>query len=397
MNLRTLLRYLIGDRQAILDLAASRWTPAVGFLFVLSAGFAREYDGADLLHEPWHLLLPLAASLGASLLLFAFAYGWPSRYPAFLGLFWMTAPLAWLYAIPYERFLSPVDAVHANLWTLGLVAVWRVALMVRVLVILMNYNIGQALFVVIAFADGVAVLAMMFSPLPVIDLMGGIRYSESEALRRMTALSVLFLGMCSLPLWLVGALVVRFLVRPGWQAPDPTSQQPFRPSRPLWALALASVVVLPFTQPEQQLRYRVEQDLNEGRIGSALAEMSAHDPVDFPPHWDPPPLAISRRRDKDGSFLLDIIEEIVQSPPAPWVREVYLRKFRDRLDYGLLWEEDVERVGQLLRSLPERAAILAELEQEHDPSELKQLRPYLNGPRPDPEGSPCAPPKEPGR
>jgi hypothetical protein len=75
MGIRTLLRYLIGDRQAILDLAASRWTLLVGFLFVLSAALAREYDGKDLLHEPWHLLLPLGASLVASALLFAVAWG----------------------------------------------------------------------------------------------------------------------------------------------------------------------------------------------------------------------------------------------------------------------------------------------------------------------------------
>ena len=52
----------------------------------------------------------------------------------------MTAPLAWLYAIPYERFLSPVGATRANLWTLGLVAAWRVLLIIRVLVVLLSYR-----------------------------------------------------------------------------------------------------------------------------------------------------------------------------------------------------------------------------------------------------------------
>ncbi len=134
MTIRTLLRYLIGERQAILDLAANRWTPLIALLFVLSAGFARKYDGADLLREPWHLVLPLGASLVASFLLFCFAYDarfeqrrrprFLDAYLSFLGLFWMTAPLAWAYAVPYERFLSPVDAAEANLWTLGLVSLW---------------------------------------------------------------------------------------------------------------------------------------------------------------------------------------------------------------------------------------------------------------------------------
>ena len=75
MEIRTLLRYLIGDREAILTIARSRHALWIGFLFVLSAAFARDYDGEDLLHEPWHLLLPLVASLGSSLVLFTLAYG----------------------------------------------------------------------------------------------------------------------------------------------------------------------------------------------------------------------------------------------------------------------------------------------------------------------------------
>src|SRR5437763_4576239 len=70
MGIGTLLRYLIGDRRAILEIAGNRHALWVGLLFVLSAGFAREYDGEDLLHEPWHLFIPLAASLVASLLLY---------------------------------------------------------------------------------------------------------------------------------------------------------------------------------------------------------------------------------------------------------------------------------------------------------------------------------------
>ena len=110
----TLARYLAGGREAILTIASSRHALWLGLLFVLSAGFAREYDGEDLLHEPGHLLLPLGASLVSSLLLFGvLSLGrateegeppWGLRYLSFLGLFWMTAPLAWLYAVPYELY-----------------------------------------------------------------------------------------------------------------------------------------------------------------------------------------------------------------------------------------------------------------------------------------------------
>src|SRR3954453_13110363 len=102
MGVLTLLRFLVGDRDAIRSIAGNPHALWVGLVFVLSAGFAREYDGEDLLAEPWHLLIPFAASLPASLALFTGIHciGYPSineakwekfwpGYWSFLGLFWM--------------------------------------------------------------------------------------------------------------------------------------------------------------------------------------------------------------------------------------------------------------------------------------------------------------------
>ena len=137
VTIQTLVHYLFGSSRATLTLASHRNTFWLGFILVISAGFAREYDGADLHHEPWHLLVPVAASVGSSLILFLLVEWvvrsrgvdgsrfWP-RYCSFLGLYWMTAPLsAWFYAIPVERFLSAIDASNANLVLLGIVSVWR--------------------------------------------------------------------------------------------------------------------------------------------------------------------------------------------------------------------------------------------------------------------------------
>jgi hypothetical protein len=70
MTVATLFCYLAGQRSAILEIAGTKSAVWLGLLFVLSAGFAREYDGQDLRHEPWHLALPLAASLVTSFVLF---------------------------------------------------------------------------------------------------------------------------------------------------------------------------------------------------------------------------------------------------------------------------------------------------------------------------------------
>src|SRR5688500_10981748 len=162
----TILKYLLGSRDAIERIAACRQAPWLGFLLVFSAALAREYDGQDLLHEPWPLLLPLAASLGTSFVLYVLlrvvgwvrSAGWNpfwSGYWSSLGLYWMTAPLAWLYAIPVERFLDAGDATRANLCLLGIVSLWRVLVITRVASVLWSVAFGAALQPVMLFADTV--------------------------------------------------------------------------------------------------------------------------------------------------------------------------------------------------------------------------------------------------
>ena len=190
MNVPTLIRYLFGSRRCLVEVYRCPSAIWLGLLFVISAGFAREYDGEDLLHEPWHLLLPLGASLLTSSLLFAllevaFARGQGVRskrplwkYRSFLGLYWMTAPLAWLYALPVERFLDAPDAVRVNLWLLGIVSVWRVALMTRVVSVIYGRSLLAAFFVVMLFADSVAMFVFWLTPLPIVSIMGGIRLTS---------------------------------------------------------------------------------------------------------------------------------------------------------------------------------------------------------------------------
>jgi len=333
MPLQTWFRYLLGNRAAILRIAQAPNAVWIGALFVLSAGLAREYDAEDLLHEPWHLLIPFAASLVTSFVLFAVAFGllkfkggiapsFAAGYRAFLALFWLTAPLAWLYAIPYERFLDGLSAMQANLWTLALVSAWRVLLMARVLNVVMGFRGWQAFFLVMLLADAEALLALQIVPIPVWQVMGGVRQSPAEGFLAFVGVAIRAVATLSVVVWAIGALVAAILARPSWQtvAPDDLPSA----GRSLDVLALASVVVwafvLPFTQPEQQLRYRVEQNLTQGRIAEALAEMSAHEPTDFPPHWDPPPrLAYGQKVPP----LLDVLEEIERRPPADWVAELF--------------------------------------------------------------------------
>jgi hypothetical protein len=373
VQVSTLFRYLIGDRRAIQAIATDRRALGIGLLFVLSAALAREYDGADLLHEPWYLFLPLGASLVSSFVLFSLVYamavmkrapgpGFWAAYFSFLGVFWMTAPLAWLYAIPYERFLSAGDATAANLCTLGLVATWRVLLISRVISVLLGYRFVAALCIVLAFADTVVLIALAASPLQIFAVMGGIRFTESQKVLYETGVTVAFGGICTLPIWGIAGLIFLCTGKPAWQMPltDPPGRT--QSGRDLLYIALASVGIwvflLPLPQQEQQLRYEVEHALNSGRIDEALGTMSEHSPDDFPPHWDPPPQLGFREK---GLSMVSIFRAMERHPPAAWVQQLYfekLRAFGSGGPFHELADDDLTVVLKIMQRLPEGPATL---------------------------------------
>lgn len=347
MSVLTLFGFLLGRRDAIETVAETKSAVWLGLLFVFSAGLAREYDGEDLLSEPWHLGIPLVASLATSFLLFVLicvAGGlsrWNLRtfcgeYRRFLGLYWMTAPLAWLYAIPVERWMSPGDATATNLNLLGLVALWRVVLIIRVISVIYVYLARwfSAMFVVMLFADTVLLTLLFHTPLPVVSFMGGVRLTESEAIISATSRSVGLLGMLSLPIWLIGSAAVIWnkVFEPYQVRAD---REPPAVSISAWALGIVALLVwipiLPRTQPEQQLRHSVEQDLRSGRIEQALTTMSEHERADFPPHWDPPPRV---GYGENTPPLLDVLEVVIENGTTGWVREEFERKFEDLLGDG---------------------------------------------------------------
>jgi hypothetical protein len=334
----TLPLYLLGNRLAIVRLAESRAALWVGLLFVLSAGLAREYDGADLLHQPWHLALPLVASLGTSLMLYALVFiaarnrgvkvlPFVDGYRTLLTFYWWTAPLAWLYAIPVERFLSPGDATAANLWLLAAVSVWRVLLITRAVSVWLDAGFIAMFFIVMFFADTVAVLLAFISPKPIFNIMGGVRLSEPDRVVLDTMLTVMFLGGLSWFLWLIAAGVVIGKRTPAWRLATSSAGER-RVSKPLWVVAAlflaVGISILPIGQREQQNRWRAEHFLRAGDLEHAVHYVSQFPRADFPPVWDPPPrLGFG----EDRPPVLDVLESIEAHGAAQWFRELYVDKF----------------------------------------------------------------------
>lgn len=393
MSLATFLLYLLGSEAAIRQMAENPWTIGVGLIFVLTAGIARSYRKHDLRSRPGYLLLPLAASVGTSMILFlmisaAMVLGgatllhaqatestsafvvWMKGYASFLGLFWMTAPLAWFYGIPFERWTTRLKAVKTRLWCLGLVSLWRMVLMMRVLVVLLDCPTSAAVFTVMLFGDLVAVTALWVTQLLslreadvtpyLLTGMGGIGPTAPAEVDLLSGVHgwVLGVGILTGPVWLIGAFNA-------WGASDAWATLPhvsFAASSPtagLTAFTAGSLVawslfLIP-AQRRQRLRVRIETLAEKEPYDSALGEMSAHEASDFPPHWFPPPSG-DFRTESSQQILLGMIERLTKSKPTAWVRESYLDQFGNYLDEAMwYWFDDEKflRVAELLRELPE--------------------------------------------
>ena len=88
---------------------------------------------------------------------------------------WLTAPCAWFYAIPVEAMTDIVTATKWNIAFLGIVAFWRVAIIVRAVSVLTETRWFPVLPLVMAPAALEAMLGSRLQALSLIGIMGGIR------------------------------------------------------------------------------------------------------------------------------------------------------------------------------------------------------------------------------
>lgn len=362
----TLLRFLFGQTDAIRTIAGSRGALWLGLAFVIVAGIAREYDRKDLLAEPWHLLVPLAASLAISFVQFLLFWtlraahstmGFGEAYRAFLTCFWMTAPLALLYAIPHERMADPAEAAARNYLTLALVSIWRGYLVCRILMSLAHVSFLHAFFIGALLADATMLVALRTMPVPLFDVMGGLGQNRQTAQFAEIALLAHVIGFIALFILLVIGLTYFFGVRPAW-----TGDSIIRSASPrvgVWAIPILAIVLLlialPSTQPPVRLARQANELLRNGKIASALSLMDRHPRSEFPPDWQPLPIAGMPIKQPT---LLDVAEQAVALPATSWVRSYYLEELtRVYLVSQYVWanrpEGEWARFLALISSLPE--------------------------------------------
>ncbi len=285
MNVKTIPKFIFGRRAAIIEVAETKNAFWLAMLFTLSAGFAREYDQEYLLAEPWYLLLPLVASLATSFILFCLVRlvthkhqgkspPFFESYRVFVTLYWMTAPLAWIYAIPVERMLSSVEATNANVTMLSIVAVWRVVLIIRVICVVYEVRIFDATVVVMLFADTLVLAIISQLPDKLIAVMSGSNLSDQDAILATFASTVLWYGFFSYPVWFFGTLITWIFGRMRHRATPLLNNAEQNISRGCWRVAVGSILIwapiLIVTQPEQLLKRRIEQNKMTDEIDNTL-------------------------------------------------------------------------------------------------------------------------------
>jgi hypothetical protein len=408
MTIADLLLFFVGDAGAIRRLAADPWVLPVGALLVLSAGMARNYDAHDLRRQWWRLVLPFAASTLAAaglflvlVLLTRAAVALPLAW-GLLGLFWLTAPFAWLYGLPFERLWPGAKAARARRLALAVVATCRVALMARCVGVLLGYDWGAGLLIVASFAVptfALAVAAVLVLPRPdpapwldfgpvdvggaarrVGDFMGGVpvRYGvlpplpSERAPADLTpgcALSCLAVVVVALSAWLLPGLIGP----PRWPPPRAVTAAAL-PSPAVWAAAGLAVLfwvpLLAWRQPAQRRRTDFDRRLRCGDLPQAVHDLAALGPEDFPPGWEP---AASLAQKPSAPRLLEAARLAARLQAGSWVRAGLLRGLGQLLpvwtDPFELWftregrmpEAQLRELAGLyefLRSLPEAREIL---------------------------------------
>jgi hypothetical protein len=263
VNLRTLARYLIGNADAIRSVATDKNSLWLGIGLVVLTAIARTYDQNFVLETPLWFFGPLLFSLFSGSFLFWILRSFlaknmmvpvgtepppqGSQWRSFMGLFWMTAPIAWLYAIPVERFLTSYNAAVANLCLLAVVAAWRVLLMSRIVQVVNEVPFSRACgwvlvgasleVIIVVFCGGIFGGTMSRS---IMAGMGGMRHAPEEQLI-ISALSAAWTGAwvlliaCVIPL---AAAKYR-----GSAAPYPDTVNRSRLSKALLVLPLVWIAI----------------------------------------------------------------------------------------------------------------------------------------------------------
>ncbi len=193
-----------------------------GIIFTWIAGVGRYWDHPSA--QLWQYL-----GLGSviyifvlALILWALVYPirqGPWTYKSVLTFVALTSPLAWLYAVPVERFMPLDQAITANIVFLAVVALWRVGLLFHFLKTYGRLSGGHmALMTLLPLTLIIVALVSFNLEHAVFEIMAGIGdpRSEQQQIHDRVYLSIIGMSVISvftLPFLLLGYASMVFTAR----------------------------------------------------------------------------------------------------------------------------------------------------------------------------------------
>ncbi len=271
---------------------------------VATAAIAREYDAVSWLHRPQELLGPFVASLVFGSILFVFvlaclgSIGRKSRsvvrdYRLFMTGYWMTAPLAWLYAMPIETMTDEVTAIRFNLTMLSIVSIWRMLLFTRVVAIQFGIPMLAVLPWIVTPCMVIAFVSLLSRMLSMVSIMGGIRLTQTQRILsdyQGGVAATCFYGI--IPMLLYGLVAIP-LVRSGWGRKHQIGKSSVMLDRRVWGWPIfAAIVLLAGASQFQPKLYRaaeIDELLRADNVVEAIETMQQLGENALPRVWDPPP------------------------------------------------------------------------------------------------------------
>ncbi len=385
-----LFLYLFGNRGAIERVAAARHAWLIGAILVLTAGIARNYDHLDLLREHEWFIGPFAASMVSVVFIFLWMSGplklhkvgsyW-KQLGTFLGLAWLTAPCAWIYGIPVESMTDIMTATKWNIAFLGIVAFWRVAIIVRAVSVLTEVSWLRVLPLVLAPAALEAMLGSAFQRLSLVGIMGGIRLPPHTELLVHAANFTNIVSFWLLILLFIATFFVKGIAQKPLFRPASNASRKLLPAAILMSIAWVAVAIP--LHPQISNRYRLERLLRDDDFAGAIAFASAKTRRDFPRHHYLPP-------EPSQWFPRELLDQLPQDAPA-WLREEWINAAIESLKTSNLFFvfEEWKKTATLYPEIPLALARHAEeLRSRSEPLNDDEAHWLSNYERPAPVPSP---------
>ncbi|MGB0578711.1 MAG: hypothetical protein ACPGVU_03320 [Limisphaerales bacterium] len=337
MNAGTIFKFQFGNREAIEKVARSRASIWTGIILVLITTIPRNYDQIFITENPlkWtfgSLLFSIVS--GTCIFIVAYQVGtWrsenknrqekeSSNWRCFMGMFWMTAPTAWLYAIPVERWLDPVSAASANLTLLAVVSTWRVWLITRCLSVVCGIHFSRVLPWVLVTASAEVVVVSLFGVIA-----GRVLLTGMSGMRNSPAEDVLAHGLSfafeNAALTFPIAAVLGFTW--GWRGPAQSLPESEPGKVPFVSLSILAAIWVPIAiHPQTEVRNVVEYErrLKAGNHRAALDWLNHFPDSQLAPSRDLPPKAFERSVFEE---LPPVIGELRESAAA-WMKTYFLEK-----------------------------------------------------------------------